>query len=140
MLKIIGIVGFVAVMGGCATSSIPDSQSRQVEAKHLLAFQDVPTGEYGVIQVKRDSGMMGSACRTGIYIDGKLSARLDASEIARFNVSVGDHLIGIGSVGAGAGLCIITLKEQTVIVKDKATQRYRVFLDLNGLYLTPTSQ
>lgn len=127
------------VLSGCTTTPLLDSQSSPVEDKQLFAYQTEPSGEYGLISVKRDGGIFGSGCRLGVYIDGTLAARVGSSEIARFKVPVGERLIGVGP--GGAGLCsMISLREQSILVKNKETKKFRISADMNsGAALTPTS-
>ena len=139
-MKILIPVFSVMVLSGCVTTALPDAESVQVRSEHILAYGTLPSGPYGEIIVKRDSGMIGSACRIGFYVDGTLAGRIDTSEIAKFNVPVGERLIGIGP--GASGLCSNTaLREQSVIIKENEIRRYRISTDLaSGIALTPSSR
>jgi hypothetical protein len=140
MLKKIVLISVFTMLAGCVTTQLADSQSHPVPKENVLAYQIELSGDHGVITVKRDSGMLGAACRIGFYIDGALVARVDTSEIARFNVTAGEHLIGLGP--GGAGICGNTsLREQSVILKPNEIRRFRISTDMSsGITLAPTSQ
>lgn len=139
MRKILMVLGVLVPLAGCVTTVVPDSDTRDVAASNLFGYQEIPVAPYGVITVKRDSGVLGSACLVGFYMDGKIAAKLDTSELARFNASAGEHLIGIAP--ASGGLCgNYVLREQSVVIRQGETRRYRISTNMNtGPALTPTS-
>lgn len=139
MLKLLASIAMCVMVAGCASTALSDSESTPTGSGNLLAYQSKLSSNSGVVVVKRDSGMLGAACRIGFYIDGQLAGRIDTSEIAQFHVPAGERLVGIGP--GGAGLCSnLALREQSVNLEAGKTRRFRISTDASGVALTPTSQ
>jgi hypothetical protein len=93
--------------GGLANCAAPPSLSEAIPApaSRLLALQSESAGMGGTVSVIREGAAQAGHCFFGIYIDGKLVARLDNNEKATFYVKPGRRLIGVGSDPQGAGPC-----------------------------------
>ncbi|MDO3404315.1 hypothetical protein QWI28_04235 [Citrobacter freundii] len=66
---------------GCATKPISTEQAKPAPEKQILdksLFTKKP--ETGVVVIKRDSGYVGSACLTRVYVDGREVADLDPEQ------------------------------------------------------------
>lgn len=94
----------IAFLSGCAA---PPSigEATPAPANRLLALQAEDQGKDGTVTVIREGAAQGGHCFFGIYLDGKLVARLDNGEKASFYVKPGRRLIGVGSDPQGAGPC-----------------------------------
>lgn len=99
-------LGFVTIafLTGCASpptvgEAVPAPSSR------LLAYQVEAHGKDAVVTVVREGAIQAGHCYFGIYIDGKLVARMDNNEKASFYLKPGRRLIGVGSDPQGGGSC-----------------------------------
>ena len=82
----------------------------------------------GKVIIKRDSGFMGSACMTRIYIDGKEIADLDTAEKAVIYPVIGTHIFSAWP----KGMCGGGMSEQSGEVTEGKTLMYRVGYGTNG--------
>jgi len=94
----------LAMLGGCAA---PPTVGEAVPApsNRLLTLQTEDHGKDATVTVVRESAIQAGHCLFGVFIDGKLVARLDNNEKANFHVKPGRRLIGVGSDPQGAGPC-----------------------------------
>ncbi|WP_438279934.1 hypothetical protein [Pseudomonas alabamensis] len=104
MLKRLTLMVFTAVLASCAAPPTL-SEAIPAPANRLLALQFEDAGKDGIVSVVREGAAQAGHCFFGIYIDGKLVARLDNNEKASFYVKPGRRLIGVGSDPQGAGPC-----------------------------------
>ncbi|MBM5459600.1 hypothetical protein H8F21_18700 [Pseudomonas sp. P66] len=97
-------VAAIAMLAGCAA---PPTVGEAVPApgNRLLALQAEEHGKDATVTVVRESAIQAGHCFFGIYLDGKLVARLDNNEKATFHVKPGRRLVGVGSDPQGAGNC-----------------------------------
>lgn len=104
MRFLIAVTAIVTLLGGCAA---PPTVGEAIPAptNRLLALQTEDRGKDGTVSVVREGAAQAGHCFFGIYIDGKLVARLDNNEKASFHVKPGRRLIGVGSDPQGAGPC-----------------------------------
>lgn len=94
----------IAALGGCAAPPTV-GEAIPAPANRLLALQAEDRGKDAAVTVIRESAFQAGHCLFGIYLDGKLVARLDNNEKASFYVKPGRRLIGVGSDPQGAGPC-----------------------------------
>jgi len=94
----------LAMLGGCAA---PPTVGEAVPApgSRLLTLQTEDHGKDATVTVVRESAIQAGHCFFGVFIDGKLVARLDNNEKANFHVKPGRRLIGVGSDPKGVGPC-----------------------------------
>lgn len=134
-MKII-IIGIVAlIVSGCATSPPSLSDVRQVPRDRLLAYQDKTEKTTASITVIRDSGFIGGGCFYALSIDGRLAARLDTAEMAKFYVEPGELLLKSSSDPEGKGLCGAFPDEFTqreTILRPNEIKTFRLSIDANG--------
>ena len=80
MKKLILVMGIIALVG-CATKPISTEQAKPAPGKQILDntlfTKKAGTGE---VVIKRDSGYVGSACLTRVYVDGREVADLDPEQ------------------------------------------------------------
>jgi hypothetical protein len=94
----------ITMLSGCAS---PPSGGEIVTAPNnrLLAYQVEDKGKDAAVTVVREGAFQGGQCFFGLYIDGKLVARVDNNEKASFYLKPGRRLIGVGSDPQGSGNC-----------------------------------
>ncbi|MCP6695850.1 hypothetical protein [Pseudomonas donghuensis] len=141
MRILIGAVALV-LLAGCSTSPVSPEQATPVPADRLASFTTKPKEAYGTVIVTRDTGWMGGGCFVAVHIDGKVAARIDTGEVARFYLPTGDHLVGLGIDKQGGGMCSWTdmLKEQSASLKEGQVKRFRIGGDSQGgLDIRPSS-
>lgn len=94
----------IMAFSGCAA---PPTIGEAVHApdNRLLALQAEDRGKDATVTVVRESAIQAGHCFFGIYVDGKLVARLDNNEKASFHVKPGRRLVGVGSDPQGAVSC-----------------------------------
>lgn len=126
----------VLALAGCASSPISLDKAELAPANELFAFQAPTPNATGKIVVLRDSGMVGSACDVGVYLDGTKAANLGAREKAIFWVKPGIRNVSIGPSNSGicAGIALRTLSADVAAGEEKA---FRISVDMQGIYLNP---
>ena len=135
-VRLLGVAFAVAIVG-CATTPVPDSAASAVPQDRLYAPALArPVTGGGSINVRRDSGLMGSACSTRVWIDGQPAADLRSSERITIHVEAGDHIVS----AQPNALCAGGLVEAQAVVKPGRTARFRVGYGTNGDFiLAPTA-
>ena len=97
-------VATIAALSGCAA---PPSIGEAVPTPNdrLLGLQSENQGKGASITVIREGAAQAGHCFFGVYVDGKLVARLDNNEKASFHVMPGRRLVGVGADPQGSGPC-----------------------------------
>lgn len=114
---------------GCATKPVTNEQAKDVPASQIIDKTMLSKKENtGAVIIKRDSGFMGSACLTRVYIDGKEIADLDTSEKVTVYPLVGEHIFSAWP----KGLCGGGMSEQSGKVNTDKPLMYRVGYGTNG--------
>lgn len=136
MNKILLVVA-IALLSGCSTQPVPTQQAKNVSANRIWDKKIVKkSADTGTVIVKRDSGLMGSACLISIYIDGNPLADIDSREKVTFYPKPGRHVLSATPHGWCAGGMVEVGAD---VVKDKALI-YRVGYGANGDFrFSPTA-
>jgi len=114
---------------GCATKPVTNEQAKDVPVSQIIDKTMLSKKENtGAVIIKRDSGFMGSACLTRVYIDGKEIADLDTSEKVTVYPLVGEHIFSAWP----KGLCGGGMSEQSGKVNTDKPLMYRVGYGTNG--------
>jgi hypothetical protein len=125
----------------CATSPVSVHQASLVPSSRMLAPQLVsqvqaqaqPTGS---LIVKRDSGLMGSACTIRVFVDAVPVADLAPSEKVELFVPSGEHIVGVTS----NGICGGGVAETAVVIFPERQKILRIASGQSGdIYLQPTA-
>jgi hypothetical protein len=102
------IFSLVFFLLGCASTPVPTSDAIQIPDSRVLEGGRQylsPIKNSGQFIVKRDTGIMGVACSTKIYLNGKGIADLDVSEKVVLNLPEGDYIVSAEPNGVcGGGL------------------------------------
>jgi hypothetical protein len=129
----------LSVLTACATSPVSIHQAALVPASRMLApqlvsrVQSQPTGS---LIVKRDSGLMGSACTIRVFIDAVPVADLAPSEKVELFVPSGEHIVGVTS----NGICGGGVAEAAVVIFPERQKILRIASGQSGdIYLQPTA-
>lgn len=136
-MRLLGLLAITSLLlVGCSTTPIPSDQATPVPPSRLVAFQNKPSGQYGTLIITRDSGFVGSACNTIVYIDGKKSAEISQGETAKFYLPVGETIIGVNSTA----MCGGGLKERSLVMSAENTKKFRISIDTSmSMDLSPTA-
>ena len=128
MQRIIAPCLFSAVLVGCSTSAVPTDRAKQVGADKVYSYQATPATPYGTLTVVRDSGFISSGCDMGIYVDGKLAAKLGTKERVTFKIPAGEVVLGAGVIGSGLCGTAADRREREVTLNPGQSKNYRVFI------------
>ncbi|PWY39837.1 hypothetical protein [Pseudomonas sp. RW409] len=128
MQRIIAPCLLGALLVGCSTSAVPTDKARQVGPDKVYSFQITPATPYGTLTVVRDSGFISSGCDMGIYVDGKLVAKLSTKEKATFKIPAGEVVLGAGVIGSGLCGTAADRREREVSLNAGQNKKYRVFI------------
>ncbi|AYW20387.1 hypothetical protein DTA24_17905 [Klebsiella sp. P1CD1] len=128
-MKKIALALVIVGINGCATKPVTNEQAQNIPAKQILdsSFFSKKEGT-GEVIIKRDSGVMGSACMTRVYLDGKEIADLDTAQKAVIYPKVGNHIFSAWP----KGMCGGGMSEQSGTVIDGKTLMYRIGYGTNG--------
>lgn len=141
-MKIVIMAALALALSACATKPIAMADAVPVPNDRLLAYQGQVAGEQGTVITIRDAGFTGGGCNMAVYIDGTLAARIGAGEVASFNVTAGDHIIGTGPTGRGtcAWASDRLRKETPVNLRNGEKKRFRISINPNsGPAIEPTA-
>lgn len=128
MQRIIALCLLGALLMGCSTSAVPPDQARQVGTDSVYSYQATPVTPYGTLTVVRDSGFISSGCDMGIYVDGKLAAKLATKERVVFKIPAGEIILGAGVIGSGICSTAADRREREVTLNAGQKKNYRVFI------------
>jgi len=130
MIKLIAVTTFAILLSACST------KPAMTASGIAPMLYNKATAETATVIVTRDSGLLGSACKAYVFIDGKEVATLRSSESATLHVPSGRHVI---SFDTARGLCPSATDALDVIINKGDTKRYRIRGDMNGNWqLLPT--
>lgn len=100
-----------------------------------MVFDTAREGTTPVV-VKRDSGAMGAACSTRIYLDGRPMADVRPVEKVTFHLVPGDYILS----AQPNGICAGALQEVRASVRAGAPLTFRVGSGTNGEFIfVPTA-
>lgn len=116
-----------SLLSGCASNPIASSSASPVPADRLVAYFK-PVSGANMLTVTRDTGFVGGACSSQVFIDGKLAAYVRAGETVTLYVPQDEFIIGAQSSNPCPGpLVEIEAKAKKVVVL-----RYRLSHPQNG--------
>lgn len=94
----------ILAFSGCAAPPTV-GEAIPAPANRLLTLQAEEHGKGATLTVVRESSIQAGHCFFGVFVDGKLVARLDNNEKATFYVKPGRRLVGVGFDPQGVGPC-----------------------------------
>jgi hypothetical protein len=114
---------------GCASQPISNQQARPVPLERILDSTFLkPAPNSGEIVVKRDSGLIGSACSTRIFLNGKPVADIRPSEKIVMYLPEGEHIVSANP----NGICGGGMTEVKAVVKAGTQSSFRFGTSGNG--------
>ncbi|HCM9594688.1 TPA: hypothetical protein N5O41_000927 [Enterobacter bugandensis] len=128
-MKRIFILASIFIIAGCATKPVTNEQAKDVPAKQIINNTLLVKKEgAGKVIIKRDSGFMGSACMTRVYVDGKEVADLDTAQKVTVYPTIGEHIFSAWP----KGMCGGGMSEQSGKVTEGDVLMFRVGYGTNG--------
>lgn len=130
-----------ALLAGCSTSSVPVTKAKMVPPSRLMVYQNTPSVPYATLTVVRDSGLLASVCRIGLYIDGEFAASLESSEKAEFRLPAGSRTLSLGQDMIENGRCAWRQEQsqQPMQLRAGETRAFRISGDPGqGFVLLPS--
>ncbi len=124
---------------GCSTTAVPSSQARFAPNDRVYKYQ-TPVSNGAKLTVVRDSGMVGGACYSTIFINGQEVSKLKTSEKVILTLQPGEY--SVGTVLDGNGLCSFGGLRQERFFQLAANEEkvVRVFTDQSGnMDIRPTT-
>ncbi|PHM67151.1 hypothetical protein [Xenorhabdus kozodoii] len=136
-MKKIALVAAAFFIVGCATTPVSNESAKPVPEKQIIQRDLLVKKEgTGKVIIKRDSGFIGSACLSRVYVDGKELADLDPAQKIEIYPKVGRHIFSAKS----KGICGGGMSEQEGRVTEDEMLTYRIGYGSNGDYgIYPTA-
>jgi hypothetical protein len=129
----------LSLLTACATSPVSIHQAALVPSSRMLAPQlisQVQAQPTGSLIIKRDSGLMGSACTIRVFVDAVPVADLAPSEKVELFIPTGEHIVGVTS----NGICGGGVAEAAVVIFPERQKILRIASGQSGdIYLQPTA-
>jgi hypothetical protein len=111
------------------------NEATAVPAQEHFLFKQ-PSDRSTPLVLRRDSGLMQSACSSRFYVNGSHAANISSGERVTLHVPSGDVILGAQQ----GGICAGGLVEIQVKLSPGSPAHYRIGFDHNGsLGLFPTA-
>jgi hypothetical protein len=104
---------FVILVTACQTLSIKETinVAKPISQDRVFAFADKPQKTFSTLKIARGDSFFGGGCYLNLYIDDKLTAKVDTEEFVLLYLPVGIHFVSIGFDLSGNGLCAASDQE-----------------------------
>jgi len=100
----IAMVLFLILIAGCATRPVSNSEAVPVPDVRILESKySSSITLMGNVNIKRDSGVFGSACTTRLYINSVPVADIQPSEILSLNLPSSEYIFSVWPNGVCGG-------------------------------------
>ena len=132
------LVLFPLSLAACATTPLMLNQTTLVPQSRVLAPQLLSeTSNSGSLVVKRDSGFMGSACTSRVFLDAVPVADLKPAEKVELFVPLGEHSVVVTATG---GICGGGTSEALVQIMPERQRILRIAAGQSGdIFLQPSA-
>ncbi|CDG86499.1 hypothetical protein [Xenorhabdus bovienii] len=132
-LLIFAVLGISSVLAGCQSTRVDAIQANEVPVERMYweSVRDKNRGDSQII-VKRDAGVIYSACVSNLFFQGVRVAELWPGEKVTLYVPRGEYILGEFLSG---GACFPFLKTLVVNVKPNSINIFRIkttFMGANG--------
>lgn len=127
----------VIALSACHSRAIPVREAKTAPQVRVFDYQQSADS---TLIVMRDQGVVGSGCDASVFINGKVVAKLEPGEMAKFHLNTGDWIIGASL--ESAGLCALNpvRQERETILKKGDTKVFRVSMGNSGVIdILPTT-
>jgi hypothetical protein len=139
-MKLLSVsLAVVILLAGCSTTGTPTNEAMKVSPTRLLAPVGwrAPAAGAGQLSIKRDHGLVGSACTVRIFVDAVPVAELLQREIVTLYLPLGDYVV---SATPSTSVCPDTVVESGVRLTEAKPTVLRVgFAQSLDLVLQPTA-
>ena len=122
----------------CATQPITIYQASAVPSSRVIATQWLSPSPYtGSLIIKRDSGLMGSACTVRVFVGAVPVADLGPAEKVELFIAVGEHVVVATPNGT---FCGGGVSEAAVVIRAESQKILRIATGQSGdIYLQPSA-
>ena len=129
MFTRLSLIAFAVVIAGCATRPVSNAEAVHVPSIRIIDSRFLqPTPDSGVVTVKRDSGIGGSACSSRVFVNAKPIADLQTSEKVVVYLPAGEYVFSAWP----KGICGGGMSEVRAMVKSGAELSFRIGYGSNG--------
>lgn len=124
------LLAVTLVLCGCSTTPTSPANrvpvpSSKIFSKELLERSDERTD---AVTITRDSGILGSAVRVDVFLDGQRVSSLGVRETVTVFLASGDHIIGAKFAWGVA----VSPVERDFVLRKGTSRSFRVFTDQDG--------
>ena len=128
LTAIFGLVSLTA----CSTQPLSDNSYTHIQP---LVKNNSDESTSAVV-IRRDVGLMGSACKVDTYLDGIKYGSLSSGQSIKINTTEGEHILSAKFTGA---ICPDRLSEASLKLKENQTKYFRLAFDASGSFsIMPT--
>ena len=130
------IVSCLLAIGVFNACSLRIQQAEFASPDRLLAYQEETDKTTAKIEVIRDTGLIGSDCYMGVFVNRNLAARLATGERARFAVEPGTVMVRGGQDPKNKAMCGMEPgKEMTLetTIGPNETKFFRLYVSALGV-------
>lgn len=120
----------------CSTKPIVYNPQVSPVASNTIKGTNTPN-----VVIKRDKGLLGSACAIDIYLDGSLQGSMKANSVIELDIPVdGAERILSARIGTGKSLCPNNLSEVAFTASGDKVKYFRVSMtSYNTFSITPST-
>lgn len=122
------ILGAIATaLAACGTAPVSTAEAIDVPKSRVIdsSLLNPRAGSVPIV-IKRDSGLVGSACNAKVFVDGALIAELATSEKVTVHLGRGQHMLG------AQHNCLRNLAEAPLNLEDGKPRTFRIGTGANG--------
>lgn len=123
------LIFLALAISGCATRPVSNAESKPVPSSRIIDaryFNSSPNT--GVVTVKRDSGVGGSACTSRVFVNAKPIADLDPAEKVVLYLPADEYILSAWP----NGICGGGMSEVRASVKPGMELNFRIGYGSNG--------
>jgi hypothetical protein len=122
-------VAFALVISGCATRPMSNAESNPVPSSRIIDARYLSNSpNTGIVTVKRDGGLGGSACTSRVFVNAKPIADLDPAEKVVLYLPENEYVLSAWP----NGICGGGMSEVRANVKIGSELNFRIGYGSNG--------
>ncbi|WP_153160877.1 hypothetical protein [Zoogloea sp. 1C4] len=130
-------VVLVSFLWGCATRPVSSFEAKIVPVDRLLNSDYAKPGSLTTkVTVKRDVGVLGSACSSRFFLNAAPIADIDSGEKVELHLLEGEYIVSVWP----NGMCGGGMSESRLTLVKGREQSFRIGYGSNGdFYINPTA-
>lgn len=129
MFSRLSIIVVAFVLSGCATRPVSNAEATNVPISRIINSKFLqPTPDSGMITLKRDSGIGGSACSSRVFVNAIPIADLRTSEKVVVSLPKGEYVLSAWP----NGICGGGMPEVSALVKAGSQLSFPIGYGSNG--------